>query len=375
MPMEREYKRYILNDLPKKMVFLTGPRQVGKTWLAKDIAASFPLHVYLNYDSAEDREIIRQEAWLDTTKLLILDELHKMPGWKNYLKGVYDTKPGHLMILVTGSARLEAFRQGDDSLAGRFFRHRMLPFSPAELSHVGGSVDQESLLVQGGFPEPFLAQNPVDADRWRMQYIDGLIRTDILDFERIHDFRAMQLLLDLLRSRTGSPISNQSIAEDIQIAPNTVKKYLQVLESLFIIFRVQPFSRNIARSLLKEPKIYFFDTGLVKGDEGAKFENMTALCLLKHVYGLVDFQGRPYALHYMKTKEKKEVDFCIVNDDKPELLIEVKRSDPEPAEALLYFTNKYGIPGVQLVLHLKRERQNKGVEIRRGLDYLESLLI
>lgn len=373
--MERQYKRYIINDLPKKMVFLTGPRQVGKTWLAKDIAGSFPENVYLNYDSAEDREIIRQEAWLDTTKLLILDELHKMPGWKNYLKGVYDTKSEHLMVLVTGSARLEAFRQGGDSLAGRFFRHRLMPFSPAELSHVGVSVDPENLLAQGGFPEPFLADNPVDADRWRMQYIDGLIRTDILDFERIHDFRAMQLLLDLLRSRTGSPVSNQSIAEDIQIAPNTVKKYVQILESLYIIFRVHPFSRNIARSILKEPKIYFFDTGLVKGDEGAKFENMTALCLLKHVYGLVDFQGRPYALHYLKTKEKKEVDFCIVNDDKPELFIEVKRSDPKPTNALLYFTNKYAVPGMQLVLRLKREKQAKGVEIRRGLDYLKSLLI
>ncbi len=145
--------------------------------------------------------------------------------------------------------------------------------------------------------------------------------------------------------------------------------------TVYITFRVQPFSRNIARSLLKEPKIDFFDTGLVKGDEGAKFENMTALCLLKHVYGRVDFQGRPYALHYMKTKEKKKVDFCIVNDDNPEMLIEVKRSDPEPTEALLYFTNKYAIPGVQLVLRLKRERQKKGVEIRRGFDYLKSLLI
>jgi len=373
--MERQHKQYIINDLKKKMVFLTGPRQVGKTWLAKDIANLFPKSLYLNYDSSEDRQIIRREAWLDTTELLILDELYKMKGWKNYLKGVFDTKPDHMMILVTGSARLEAFRQSGDSLAGRFFRHRLLPFSPAEVSHVGGQIADEKILDRGGFPEPFLASNRADVDRWRLQYIDGLIRTDILDFEKINDFRAMQLVLDLLRSKTGSPISYQSIAEDIQIAPNTVKKYIQILESLYIVFRVTPFSRNIARSILKEPKIYFFDTGLVKGDEGARFENMAALCLLKHVYGLVDFQGEAYELNYLRTKDGAEIDFCIVKDNTPELLIEVKRSDPVPTKALVNFSKRYDTPAIQLVLHLKREKEDKGIVIRRGMDYLRALMI
>jgi uncharacterized protein len=145
----------------------------------------------------------------------------------------------------------------------------------------------------------------VDADRWRMQYVDGLIRTGILDFERIHDFKAMQMVLDVLRRRVGSHVSYTSIAEDIQVAPNTVKRYIQILESLYIIFRVVPFSRNIARSILKEAKIYFFDTGLVQGDEGIKFENMVALCLLKHVYGQVDLKGQPFALHFKREKEDR----------------------------------------------------------------------
>jgi predicted AAA+ superfamily ATPase len=280
-----------------------------------------------------------------------------------------------MKILATGSARLEAFRQHGDSLAGRFFRHRLLPFSPAEADHIGERVELERFLTRGGFPEPFLADEPVDADRWRMQYVDGLIRTDILDFERIHDFRAMQTVFELLRARTGSPVSYQSISRDAEVAPNTVKKYIQILESLFIVFRVVPFSKRIARSIKKEPKIYFFDTGLVKGDDGARFENMAALCLLKHVYGMVDTHGRPYALHYLRTKEKAEVDFCIANDDSPELIIEAKLSDPEPGRALRYFSKRYGIPAIQVVRHLKRERTEKGIEVRRASDYLKTLVI
>jgi predicted AAA+ superfamily ATPase len=371
--MERQQKQNVINDLKKKMVFITGPRQVGKTWLAKEIARLFPRSVYLNYDSVGDRKIIKDEAWLEDTTLLVLDELHKMDGWKNYLKGVYDTKPDGMMILVTGSARLEAFRQQGDSLAGRFFRHRLLPFSPAEVVQTGESVDPAVFLSRGGFPEPFLADNMIDANRWRMQYIDGLIRTDILDFEKIHDFKTIQLILELLRSRTGSPVSYQSIAEDVSVSSNTVKKYIQILESLFIIFKITPYSRNIARSLLKTPKIYFYDTGMVNGDEGAIFENMVAMCLLKHVYARVDLEGKPASLNYIRTKDGAEVDFCLVQDNIPELLIEVKRSEARPTRALMNFSKRYDIPAMQLVLHLKRERMDNGVKICQGMKYLESL--
>lgn len=373
--MDRQQKQQIIDDLEKKMVFITGPRQVGKTFLAKDIAQLFPKSVYLNYDSAGDRKIIKDEAWLEDTQLLILDELHKMRGWKNYLKGVYDTKPVSMMLLVTGSARLEAFRQQGDSLAGRFFRHRLMPFSPAEIALVGESVDPQLFLSRGGFPEPFLADNSADADRWRMQYIEGLIRTDVLDFERIHDFKAIELILDLLRSRTGSPVSYQSISEDVSVSPNTVKKYIQILESLFIIFKVTPYSRNIARSVLKTPKIYFYDTAMVKGDEGARFENMVALCLQKHVYARIDLQGKPASLHYVRTKDGAEVDFCLVKDNTPEQLIEVKRSETRPSRPLINFSKRYDLPATQLVLHLKHEKMDTGVKVCRGMDYLASLLL
>lgn len=373
--MKRAQIPSIINDLDKKMVFITGPRQVGKTWISKEIAKTIPQSLYLNYDAREDRKIIEEEAWLDTTRLLILDELHKMDGWKNYLKGVFDTRPDHLKILVTGSARLEAFRHSGDSLAGRYFRHRLLPFSPAELVQIRESVDLEKLTERSGFPEPFLAESNIDADRWRMQYLDGLIRTDILDFENVHDLRAMQLVLDLLRYRVGSPASYSSLAEDVGIAPNTVKKYIQILESLFIVFKVTPFSTSIARSVKKEPKIYFFDTALVNGDDGKRFENIVALSLLKHVYARVDQRGQPCELHYLRTKDKKEVDFCVACNNMPELMIEVKLSKTDIGKGLTYFNTRYGIPGILLVKHLKREKKAGSIDIRRGNEFLSSLML
>src|SRR4030042_2185128 len=302
--MKRKQTQKIIEDLNKKIVFLTGPRQVGKTWLAKEIGKNFNNTVYLNYDHIEDRKIIKEESWLRETELLILDELHKMKGWKNYLKGVFDTKEEKLKILVTGSARVNTFRQSGDSLAGRFYLHRLLPFSLAELNeHKEYTISR--FIDRGGFPEPFLAESETEAQRWRTQYFDGLIRMDILDFGTVHDLKAVQMVLELLRRKVGSPISYSSIAEDVQISPVTVRRYMNIFHELYIIFKIAPYSKNIARSILKEPKVYFFDNGLVLGEEGAKFENFVAVSLLKHVFGKADQTGKAYDLKYLRTKEKK----------------------------------------------------------------------
>ena len=374
--MDRKRKTQILIDLNSKIVFLTGPRQVGKTWLAQKIAQEFAHPIYLNYDSRGDREIIEKEAWLSTTDLLVFDEIHKMPGWKTYIKGVFDTKPANLKILVTGSARLEYFRQTGDSLSGRFFTHRLFPFSVGELAAVGAVPDIDRLLSIGGFPEPFLSTDDDFARRWRKQYVDGLIREDVLDFEKFSDFKSLKLCLELLRRRVGSPVSYSSIATDIGIAPNTVKKYIQIFEELYIIFRVTPFSKNIARSILKEPKIYFFDTALVEGDDGIKFENMTAMALAKEAAAQEDLRGVSDALHYVRTKDGKEVDFCYVRDGKAQFLLETKLSDSDISKNLYYFCNQYNIPGIQLVKNLKRERQeNAGtpIEVRSADTWLAEL--
>lgn len=369
--MIRKQKEKILKDITNKIVFITGPRQVGKTWLSMDIAKEFKNSVYLNYDRLEDRKIIESEGWLDTTDFLVLDELHKMPEWKRFLKGVFDTKGKSLKILVTGSARLDFFRQTGDSLAGRFFTHRLFPFSPGEIDGADYSGDLDRLLTRGGFPEPFLVNDDSDAIRWRKQYIDGLIREDVLNFEKITDFKSLQLVLEMLRRRVGSPVSYTSIAGDAGIAPNTVKKYIHIFESLYIVFRVTPFSGNIARSLLKEPKIYFYDTGMVIGDDGIKFENLVAVSFAKDAAAQEDIKGIDASIHYLKTKEGKEIDFCYIEKGSPRFFAEVKLSDSSISKNLLYFCEKYNVPGVQIVKNLKRERKEGVIEIRDAVSFLK----
>jgi uncharacterized protein len=371
--MERSQKPTILSDLKQKMVFLSGPRQVGKSYLAKHIAEKFTSPLYLNYDNPQDRDLIIHQTWRSSTNLIIFDEIHKIPQWKSFLKGIYDSKQPQLAILVTGSARLDTFRQSGDSLAGRYFQHRLLPISPGEAQRTGESTDLERFLERGGFPEPFLAERQEDAGRWRRQYIDGLIREDILSFENITQLKAMNLLVELLRGRVGSPLSYQSLSEDLGIAPNTVKRYIEVLEALYIVFRIYPHHRSIARSLLQQPKLYFFDIGLVKGQEGARLENLVALSILKELYIQEDRDGIRRDLRYMRTKEGLETDFIVCVEDEGALLVEVKKGESEIAPGLRYFHSHYGFAGVQVVEDLRLEREDGGISVRRAAGWLTNL--
>lgn len=373
--MERAQKKAIIDDLSKKMVFIVGPRQAGKTWIAKNIAESFSDSVYLNYDSIADRERIEKCDWFESTDLLILDELHKMPDWKNYLKGIYDTKPEHLKIIVTGSARLAAFTEAGDSLAGRYFAHHLLPLSIAELSQLDEPFNIDKLITRSGFPEPYLAEKAIDAERWRLEYLNSLITVDVLDFDNISNLRALRLIVDILRRRVGLSISYKSIAEDIAISPVTVKKYIGILEALYIVFRVTPYSKNIARSILKEPKIYFYDVGLVDGDIGSKFENLVATALLKANYAKRDYQAKEYKLHYLRTKDKHEVDFALVLKNKIEQIIEVKYADSNLSKPLYEFHEKYKLQAIQVVKELKHEHVVGDIKIINAINFLKELYL
>jgi uncharacterized protein len=366
--MKRALEARILADLGKKMVFLTGPRQVGKTHLAREIMGAFKSPVYLNHDHAPSRAIIENEEWLEQTDLLVLDEIHKMKDWTGYLKGVYDTRPAHRKILVTGSARLDFLSHGGESLAGRYFRHRLLPLTPRET----GSTDLARFLARGGFPEPWLADSDDDAARWRLQYAEGIVRHDALDFGRVHDVRAMDTLLQMLRARVGSSLSFASLARDLQISPHTVQRYVEIFEALYIVFRVTPHAHNVARALQQTPKLYFYDVGMAEGD-GPRFENLVALCLLKHCWATEDLHGSPLALRYLRNRQGKEADFCLVQNRKPLLMVEAKVADHEPDPNLRYFAERTKIPAVQCVRDLRQEYRRDGIDVRKADRFLMEL--
>jgi predicted AAA+ superfamily ATPase len=373
--MKRYLHDQIRKDLERKMVLLSGARQVGKTVLAKALMTDFKRPQYLNFDHPDDALIIQRRTWAESADLLVMDEIHKMRDWKSFLKGVVDTRPAGQAILVTGSARLDTFRQSGASLAGRYLSFHLHPLSVKELA---GVLSPDEALVRlnrlGGFPEPFLAGSEREAARWRNQYYTDLIREDILDCSRIHEVRVMRLLLEMLRKRVGSPLSYASLAGDLKVAPNTVRSYLEILESLHIVFPVRPFHLNIARAIQKEPKIYFYDTGYVDGDEGVRLENTVAVSLLKHVNYQQDVLGERMSLHYVRTKEGREVDFALASPERVSALLEVKLSEHTPALGLKYLARELEVShAYQVVQNLRQPESISGLQIVKAADWLAML--
>jgi predicted AAA+ superfamily ATPase len=378
--IERTLQSYLKKDLSKKIVVLAGPRQCGKTTLARRLASS---QDYLNYDSLEDRTIIHNKQWDRKKELIIFDELHKMPKWKSWIKGVFDKEGLEPALFVTGSARLNTFRKFGDSLAGRHFYFRLHPFDLKELSDVAFKMNSDEifkrLLNVGGYPEPFLEGSLNEYKRWRAGHTDLIIRQDLLDLEPVRDVRSIELLLNMLRSKVGSPISANALSIDLQKDQKTIQKWLQMLEDVFLIFRVIPYSKDITRAVKKEPKFYFYDTGYVDGSDAQKFENLIACSLLKECHFQTDAIGRPLNLHYLKIKGGREIDFAIIPEDKSErvTMVEAKWGDKEPSPNFKLFSSHFKKPKqIQIVVDLKRElTTSSGVEVRQAVEWLSSFKI
>ncbi len=371
--MDRDLASLLQRDIGKKIVIVTGPRQSGKTWLATHLDESTE---YLSFDDSDHRQLIRERTWDRRAKLLVLDELHKMPQWKSYLKGVYDVEGMPPGIVVTGSARLSLHRRTGESLAGRFFQYRLHPFDVREL---GNQMDPrqvlERILLTGGFPEPFLHENTDFYLRWRRSHLDVILRQDLLDLVTVSDIKSLELLVDLLRERVGSPISSTSLGRDLQKDPKTIKRWLEILEELYVIFPVRPWHRNIARAVLKEPKYYFFDTGQVADRPGMRLENAVACSLLKALHYAEDTDGRFRSLAYIRTRDGKEIDFALVQDGKVTHLIEVKEQETKLSPSFVLVQNVFSdAVRVQLVRTAKREMTwPTGEELREAASYLASL--
>jgi hypothetical protein len=337
-------------DLDKKMVFIGGPRQSGKTTLAKHVADNRKLgpSTYLNWDVPADRRIILNETFPTNAKTIVLDEIHKFRRWRQVVKGLFDSRRDDCAIIVTGSARLDHYRRGGDSLQGRYHYHRLFPFTLPEVGGAPGDLD--ALLHYGGFPEPFCLGSETQSRRWSREYMSRVVDIDLRDLERVMDLALVQLLLTRMPALVGSPLSINTLREDLQVSHQTCARWVQLLENIYQIFRIYPFGGPGIKAVKKEPKHYHFDWTLVEED-GPRFENLVACQLYGWCCRKQDAEGLDFTLRYFRTTDKKEVDFVICKGETPFYCIECKTGSTEISDGLRYFKTKYPkVTAVQLVL-------------------------
>jgi predicted AAA+ superfamily ATPase len=369
--MERILTKLILEERReyKKMIFIAGPRQVGKTTLLARIAERYPGPLF-NWDVLEHRKLITQSP-RDAFKegAVYFDEIHKYPRWKNFLKGMFDTQGDHCLIHVTGSARLDVYRRGGDSLMGRYHLFRMHPVTvaealgrPLELSEPSHGRLRESAAPNpaawdawqalrrfGGFPEPFLAGTAAAHRRWLGSRHERLVREDIRDMSRVRELAQLEQMVQLLPGRAGNPLSLNSLREELLVSHDAVRNWVSTLEDFYYLFLVPPYAGRLARAINKERKLYLWDWSEVE-DAGHRFENMVASHLLKWCHYLTDTGLAKADLHYQRDKLKREVDFLITFDRKPWCLVEAKASDRNVSKQALQLSEKAGrIPIYQLV--------------------------
>ncbi|MBI2901390.1 MAG: ATP-binding protein [Planctomycetes bacterium] len=351
----------------RKMALLVGPRQVGKTTLARSLLPA--AGACFNWDVETDRRLLVRspgEFWREKTGgggrvRIVLDEIHKYPRWKRLLKGLFDAHAAELEILVTGSGRLDVYQRGGDSLLGRYFLHHLHPFTVGELLAGGkqallpparfvkalddaletpGSEEAlERIERFTGFPEPLFKGREEFLVRWRRTRRDLVLREDLRDLTRIREMGLLESLALLLPDKIGSPLSLNGLREDLGVAFNTVRGWVEALSRLYYLFELRPFAGKLSRTLRREAKIYFFDPSEIPS-EGARFENLVALHLLKLVDAWNDAGQGDFALHYVRDKEKREADFLIVERRRPFLLVECKLTDRETSPSLDYFAER-----------------------------------
>lgn len=369
--MNRYLVPQILEDLNRKMVFLGGPRQVGKTTIAKSIINGN--QGYLNWDIPNNREQILKRSLPDSA-LWVFDEIHKYKKWRGYLKGVFDEFHPNKKILVTGSARLDLYRFGGDSLQGRYYYLKLHPLSFKEIGGVSQS-DINDLLRFGGFPEPFFGGSEARARRWAVEYRNRLTRDEILSLESIKDVGSLELLHLSLPERVGSPLSVNALREDLNLNHQTVSRWLDILERVYGIFRLSPFGSPKIKAVKKEQKHYHYNWASIP-DPGPRFENMIACHLLKWVDFQFDTEGRELELRYFRDVEKREVDFIVVEGKTPILAVECKLSEAAISPSLHYFKVKF--PTVRAIQVLCDDVPSKifpnKVELKSARDFLGELV-
>ncbi|NMC62201.1 MAG: ATP-binding protein, partial [SAR324 cluster bacterium] len=281
--MDRSISKQIKEDLKEKMVFIGGPRQVGKTTLAINFLPSKSKSdpAYLTWDQKSDRLLIQKEQLPAIYSLIVLDEIHKYRSWRNLVKGYFDRYFPKVNYLITGSARLDVYRHGGDSLHGRYYYHRLHPLSLKELNNNPTSADLAHLFKYGGFPEPFLKATERFLARWRRSRIESVFQEDIRELESVKDLSRLELLFETLPDRLCSPLSLNAIAKDLEVSRDSVALWIEIFDRMYLTFRISPYGGPKIRAVKKEQKLYFWDWTIANKD-GPRFENLVALQLLKY---------------------------------------------------------------------------------------------
>ena len=382
----RYLERFVAADLKRRMVLVAGPRQVGKTTLALQFVGKEGR--YYNWDNRADRRAILAAEWPVSPSVIVLDELNKYRFWKRWLKGEFDKHRRRHAFLVTGSARLDIYRKGGDSLQGRYHHYRLHPFTYAELLglektqkpftelRLAKPKDRntaERLLRFGGFPEPVLTARPRDHRRWQKDHIDRFFREDVRDLGAVRDLSLIEILADLLPDRVGSLLSINSLREDIEVSHKAVAHWLDLLERLYFTFRLSPFVSTKVRSIKKDRKLYLWDYSELS-DRSARIENLIASHLLKFCHFLEDTEGQRIELRFLRDKEKREVDFLVLVDRKPWFAVEVKTGRENVSSHLNYFGERLRIPYLyQVVWDLEASHTKNDVFVMSPMDFLGSL--
>ncbi|MBI4677506.1 MAG: ATP-binding protein [Elusimicrobia bacterium] len=410
--MERRLGR-LLTDLhfaepAPKMAFVVGPRQCGKTFMARMLQEERgSADLYRDWDDQQFRKDLAKAPYgfLDAFRpassrrpLAVLDEIHKFPRWKNYLKGLWDTRRERADFLVTGSGRLDIYQRGGDSLLGRYHQYRLHPLSVSEI--LGNAFDPErddpealvsrilkepsrpsaraaeafaGLMRFGGFPEPFLGQSERRHRLWLRERRDRILSEDLRDLTRLQMLSSVEHLAALLPQRVGSLLSLNSIREDLGVSLESVRLWMSQLERLYFCHRLTPFAGTLSRSLRREPKLYLWDWSGLE-DEGARFENLMAGALNRWCHFAQDWGQKALSVHFVRDKEKREVDFLLALEGRPLLLVEAKLSQTRPTRHLHYFAERLGdVPKLLVVANAAQAGAAAGVPVLPAPEFLAAI--
>ena len=361
----------VADDLTRRMVFVAGARQVGKTTFARSLQGARA--GYLNWDVPADRERILKRT-LPSGPLWVFDELHKFRGWRNYLKGLWDGRPRSQRVLVTGSARLDFYRFGGDSLQGRYHLLRLHPLSVAELG-VSSAADWKALRTLGGFPEPFFGGSARQAKRWSTEHRNLLIRDELVSLERVDDIGRLELMALRLPELVGAPLSINSLREDLEVSHKTLTRWVALLERLYALVLIPPFGSPRVRAIKKSPKHYHLDWTLPPAP-GPAFENLVAIHLLKWVHFRQDTEGLDLELRYFRDVDGREVDFVVTDRRKPILIVEAKLNDVALDPSVRYLKAKFPeCPAWQIHAQGTKDYQTaEGIRVAPATTLLKTLV-